>query len=262
MAILERGRNNPKITEHPVYQSWIGIIAAKHYPPLLDKAQESFKFASSLTRLDPCAARQWYYLELMSGTGIETAIRICNKILDDVKLSEESQNRVLVKEGLCLENKGRESGRRGSGGNSELPRPIARLSISEPTTTLLNCQLSDLEKLSVLAGQSAISFAWACIRNEQVKLFFETLDEYASRKLACDPAWEGYSCKLCDWDGRRSNAPDIDRAIAVLNHFPRSFRLSPRPLVFLDPDHRNEIVSTLARTAENSKHLREQFRAA
>ena len=42
LAILESGRDNPKITEHPVYQSWIGMVAAKHNPPLLDKAPGIF----------------------------------------------------------------------------------------------------------------------------------------------------------------------------------------------------------------------------
>ncbi len=42
LAILERERGNPRITEHPVYQSWIGSVAGKHDPPLLDKARESF----------------------------------------------------------------------------------------------------------------------------------------------------------------------------------------------------------------------------
>ena len=259
LAILERGRNNPKITEHPVYQSWIGIIAANHNPPLLDKARESFKFASSLTRLDPGAARQWYYLERTSGTGIETAISICNKILDDGNYPKKVRTEFCSKKGFVLKIKAENLGAGDPEGTVSCLAQSLECNI-RAYNDALELPNMDLEKLSDWAGQSAISFAGACIRNEQVKLFFETLDEYATRKLACDPLGRAI-LEVCYWAGRRANVPDIDRAIGVLNHFRRSFTRSQRPLVFLDPDHRNEIVSTLARTVENSKHLGEQFRA-
>ena len=68
LKLLENKHDHPKISQHLLYQSWLGIVAARHDPPLLDKARESFKFAQDLGRLDPDALRAWYYLEWTSGT--------------------------------------------------------------------------------------------------------------------------------------------------------------------------------------------------
>ena len=259
LAILERRSDNPKITEHPVYQSWVGIVAAKHNPALLDKAREAFEFASSLARLESNAAREWYHLERTSGTGIETAIRICDKILDNKNYTNKVRTEFCSKKGFMLKTKAENLG---EGDPEETVRCFAQSldCYIRAYNDALEVPNMEVEQLSDWAGRSAISFAEACIRNEQIKLFFDTIDEYAAKRLACDPLGKAISA-VCHWAGRRTDVPDIDRAIGVLNHFHRSCTRAKRPLVFLDGDLRKEIVSRLVRTVENSKRLREQFSA-
>ena len=258
LATLERRRDNPKITEHPVYQSWIGTVAAKHDPPLLDKARDAFEFSSSLTRLDPGAAREWYFLERTSGTGIEKAIRICDKILDEKNYSLNIRTEFCSKKGFVLQIKAQNLSATDPDGAVKCFAQSLDCNILAYNGAL-NLPSMDVEKLSDWAGGCATRFADMCIRNERVKFFFDTLDEYAKKKLACDPLGKAI-VEVSHWAGRRTNIPDIDRAIGFLNHFHRSFTRSQRPLVFLDADLRKEIVLTLSRTVSNSKQMREQLK--
>lgn len=257
LAFLERARDDPKITEHPVYQAWIGIVAAKHQPPLQDRARKAFEFASSLARLEPEAARVWFYLERTSGTGMDTAIRICDKVLENESYSEKVRTEFRAKKGFALQIKAQNLGPADPEGTVRFLAQSLECNILAYSQAL-NLTGMDTEKQGVWAGRCASDFATACVQYEQVKFFFDTIASYRELQVICDPLHKAIT-GVCYWAVRRTKGPDIDRAVGILNHFSRSITRSKRPLMFSDKGLGREIVSTLERTVANLRQARDHL---
>lgn len=257
LTLLELERD-PKVTEHPVYQSWIGVVAAAHDPPLVEKAREAFQFASTLARLEPDAVRTWFYIERTSGTGIDNAIEICNSVISDKKYSDAVRTEFQAKKGFVLKIKAENLG------PASPERTVEYLSQALDCNMIafndsINLADMDVEIMSEWTDRCAQSFASACIQYSEEKDFFDKINGYAKNGLVCDPIKQSIF-QVCFWAGKQTRIGDINRIIGVLNHFLRSFTRAHESIVFSDSDIRNETVNIIERTIENAERLKENLR--
>ena len=258
LELLQGQRDKPKITEHPRYQALLGIVATKHKPPLLDQARDAFRFADDLGRMQVDAVRNWYYLEWTSGTGIQTAISICDKILQDDEYSARVKAEFYAKKGFALELKAK------SLGNAD-PEGMVNCFAQSLDCNILaynsvhNLTDMGIDKQRLWTSNCATGFAEVCIEHNQVQKFFKTVDEYAKKAFVCDPLERGVS-SICYWASTRRDAPSMDRAIGLLSNFQKSFIRSQKPFLFLDPSLKRSLVSALDLTINGLKTAREKLR--
>ena len=258
LELLQGQHEKPKITEHPRYQALLGIVATKHEPPLLDQARDAFKFADDLGRMQVDAVRSWYYLEWTSGTGIQTAINICDKVLEDEGYPTRVKAEFCAKKGFALELKAKNLG------NADPDGMVNCFSQSLDCNILaynsgLDLDDMDINKQRLWTSNCATGFANVCIERNEVHKFFKTIDEYAKREFVCDPLVRAIA-SICYWASRRRDSPSIDRAIGLLSNFHKSINRRQKPLLFLDVPSKKSLVSTLDLTIDNLKGAKGQLR--
>ena len=258
LALLERYEDDPKVAEHPRYQALLGIVAASHSPPILDKARAAFRIASDLDRLDANTLRAWYFLERTSGTGIEAAIRICDTVLNDANYSDRVKAEFCAKKGHAFQIKGEKLG--DSDADTMLMCFAESLDCNmEAYTQALEIAEMEMDRQQAWTTRCASVFGAACIRHGQVQMFFRTIDRLANKGLVCDPLLSSIA-EVCHRASRLATISDVDRAAGVIIHFRKSVHRSHNPFLFLEQDVRRETIGRLDRAVENCKRRREELK--
>ena len=256
LELLEGHRDNPKISEHPIYQTWVGMVSAGHSPPLLGRAREAFSFANDLGRLDASALRVWFYLERTSGTGISRAIKICNEVVGDERYPPKIRAEFCAKKGYALQTKAQTLGRVDP--DSTLTWLSESLACNvDAYNRALDIAGMDVDRQSDWTSSCASIFGNACIEYDRVPLFFDTIRSFAKRRLVVDPVSSAIS-QICHRATRLHTAAEVDRAAGVMIQFIRTLKSSQGPLIFVEAGVRKEAISALERAVDACKKRREQ----
>ena len=259
MDLLERHRDNPKLSEHPLYQAWVGIVAARHEPPLLERAREAFRSANTLGRLDAYALRNWFYLERTSGTGIDTSIGICNSVLEDERYSPRVHAEFCAKKGLALQTKGEQLG---SADPDKALDCLAQALICNLEAYMRSYEIEelDLEKQFHWTSVCANKLAAHCVRFQQIPVFFNTLDRIGKSNFLCDPLVDSISY-VCSWANGRQTSREINMIVGVLSHFQRSFIHRSRVFLFSDETRKRDSAQIVEKTIDNCKEIQSRLKS-